>query len=83
MTAKVGGAVLIALVVACVFPALAQPGRSDLLIRGGHVIDPRNGINSVMDVAIAGGKIAEVSGKIDPSRANRVADAPACMSFPG
>ncbi|MSR84083.1 MAG: amidohydrolase/deacetylase family metallohydrolase [Candidatus Latescibacteria bacterium] len=30
----------------------------DLLLRGGHVIDPKNGVNSQADVAIKGGKIA-------------------------
>jgi hypothetical protein len=38
----------------------AQP-RYELLIKGGHVIDPKNNINSVMHVAIASGKIARVS----------------------
>ena len=81
-TAKVFGAVLIALVVG-VPPASAQQGKFDLLIRGGHVIDPRNAIDAVMDVAIAGGKIAEVSVKIDASRANRVADATGLYVVPG
>ena len=36
-----------------------------------------------MDVAIAGGKIAEVAAKIDPSRANRVADATGLYVVPG
>ena len=31
----------------------AQP-KYDLLLRGGHVIDARNSINAVRDVAIAG-----------------------------
>jgi len=32
----------------------------DLVIRGGRVIDPGRGLDSVMDVAVAGGKIAAV-----------------------
>ena len=35
--------------------APAQP-KYDLLLRGGHVIDPRNAISAVRDVAIAGGQ---------------------------
>jgi dihydroorotase len=81
-SSKVCCAVIIALVVAG-GPAPAQQAKFDLLIRGGHVIDPRNTINSVMDVAIAGGKIVEVSGKIDPARANRVADATGLYVVPG
>ena len=81
-TAKIFGAVLAALVVG-VLPAWAQQEKFDLLIRGGHVIDPRNAIDAVMDVAIAGGRIAEVSAKIDASRANRVADATGLYVVPG
>ncbi|MBM3264433.1 MAG: amidohydrolase/deacetylase family metallohydrolase, partial [candidate division Zixibacteria bacterium] len=29
----------------------------DLLLKGGHVIDPANGIDGRMDVGIAGGRI--------------------------
>ena len=33
----------------------------DLLLKGGHVIDPRNRISAVRDVAIANGKVAAVA----------------------
>ena len=46
--------------------AMAQPGY-DLLLKGGHVIDAKNRIDGVRDVAIAGGRIALVAGK-DRSR---------------
>lgn len=62
-------------------PALGQ--QYSLLIKGGHVIDPKNGIDGIMDVAIAGGKIAEVSRAIDRSRARRVADASGLYVVPG
>jgi adenine deaminase len=47
----------------------------DLLIRGGHVIDPRNNVNAVMDVAVTGSKVALVAANIAPARARQVADA--------
>ena len=48
----------ILLIAACV---AAQPRpKYDLLLKGGHVIDPKNNANRVMDVAIAGGKVARV-----------------------
>ncbi|HTX38994.1 MAG TPA: amidohydrolase/deacetylase family metallohydrolase [Bryobacteraceae bacterium] len=47
-----------------------QP-RYDLLLKGGHVIDPKNGIDRVMDVAISAGKIAAVSAAIDSSQARQ------------
>ena len=33
----------------------------DLLLKGGHVIDARNNISAVRDVAIADGKVAAVA----------------------
>ena len=44
------------------FGAAAQPLPAyDLLLRGGHVIDAKNHIDAVMDVAIKDGKIAKVA----------------------
>ena len=48
-----------------------QPGvqpKYDLLLRGGHVIDSRNSISAVRDVAIAGGKIAAVADEAESRR---------------
>ena len=36
----------------------------DLLLKGGHVIDPKNQLDGVMDVAIQDGKIARVAADI-------------------
>jgi dihydroorotase len=44
----------------------------DLVISGGHVIDPTQKISAVMDVAIKGGKIASVAANIPPSAARGV-----------
>src|SRR5687767_2311398 len=54
--------------------AQAQTQEFDVLIRGGHVIDPRNSINAVMDVAVTGNKIALVASTIAPARARQVVD---------
>ena len=43
----------------------------DLLLQGGHVIDPKSGTSATRDVAIAGGKIAAVAERIDPARRSR------------
>lgn len=59
----------------------AQP--YDLVIKGGHVIDPKNNLNAVMDVAIAGGKIAKVGGVIPASGARRTVDAKGLYVTPG
>ena len=57
--------------------------RYQLLLKGGHVIDPRNGIDAVMDVAIADGKIAAVGPNIDPTQARTVADVTGLYVTPG
>src|SRR5215510_2321800 len=64
--------------------SMAQPQPSyDLLLKGGHVIDAKNRIDGVRDVAIAGGKIARVAEKIDPAQAKQVVDATGLYVTPG
>jgi dihydroorotase len=63
-------------------PAVAQP-RYQILLKGGHVIDPLNQIDAVMDVAIAGGKIAAVRAGINPSDADSVIDVAGLYVTPG
>ncbi len=55
----------------------------DMLIDNGHVIDPKNGIDAVMDVGILDGRIAEVALDIAPSRAETVVDASGLYVTPG
>src|SRR5262252_5228793 len=55
----------------------------DLLLKGGHVIDGKNNINAVRDVAIADGKIAAVAANIDPSLARKTVDASGLYVTPG
>lgn len=54
----------------------------DVVIAGGHVIDPRSGIDGVRDVAIAGGVIAAVAPRVDPAGA-RTIDASGLYVTPG
>ncbi len=55
----------------------------DLLLKGGHVIDAKNGINGVRDVAIAAGKIAAVAPSIAANQARRVVDVSSLYVTPG
>jgi dihydroorotase len=55
----------------------------DLLLRGGHVIDPRNKISAVRDVAIRDGKIVAVAPKIDPATAFKTVDVTGLYVTPG
>jgi dihydroorotase len=62
--------------------AAAQP-KYDLLLRGGHVIDPKNKLSAVRDVAISNGQIAEVAAKIDPAQALKAIDVSGLYVTPG
>ena len=54
-----------------------------MLLKGGHVIDPKNGIDRVMDVAITGGKIARVAVGINSSEAKKTVDVTGLYVTPG
>jgi dihydroorotase len=75
--------VVVALIAIASVALRAQAPEFDVLIRGGHVIDPRNGVDAVMDVAVAGGKIALVAANIAPPRARTVANASGLYVVPG
>ena len=55
----------------------------DLLIKGGTVVDPSQGIHGVNDVAIEGGKIARVAADIDASDAAQVVEVKGKVVTPG
>ncbi len=55
----------------------------DILLKGGHLIDPKNGINSPMDVAITDGKIARIATHINHDEANKVVDVSGLYVTPG
>jgi dihydroorotase len=63
-------------------PASAQQ-QYDLLLRGGHVIDPANRVSAVRDVAIRGGKIAAVAERIDPATALKTVNVGGLYVTPG
>src|SRR5512133_1369505 len=67
----------------CSPTALAQSSRYDLLLKGGHVIDPANHIDEIRDVAISLGKIAAVEKDIAPGEAGKVVDASKLYVTPG
>lgn len=55
----------------------------DLLLKGGHVIDPKSGRSALLDVAIQGGRIAAVAESISASDARSVVDATGLYVTPG
>lgn len=54
----------------------------DLVLKGGRVLDERNGVDAVLDVAIAAGRIAAV-GKSLATGARKVEDVSGCIVTPG
>ncbi|MDP2952255.1 MAG: amidohydrolase family protein, partial [Chloroflexota bacterium] len=55
----------------------------DLLVKGGRLLDPGQGIDAIRDVAVAGGKVAAVGGNLDTAQAKRVLDANGKLVTPG
>lgn len=55
----------------------------DLLLKGGHVIDPKNNLNAPLDVAISGGKVARVAAGIPREDAKAVVDVRGLYVVPG
>jgi dihydroorotase len=63
--------------------ATQQQATYDLLLRGGHVIDARNGIDALRDVGIKDGKVAAVAAHIDPTQSTQVVDVTGLYVTPG
>jgi len=61
----------------------AQSPRYDLLLKGGHVIDPANNIDEVRDVAVSKGKIAAVEKDIPTGQAGKVVSLSGLYVTPG
>src|SRR5262245_51287281 len=71
-------------VLGLVFSTTARSAEKyDLLLRGGHVIDPRSKLSAVCDVALRDGKIAAVAAKIDASATLKTVDVTGLYVTPG
>ncbi len=71
------------LFIVLVFAGRATAQEYELLLKGGTVIDARNGINAVRDVAITQGKVAAVAAGIPTARAARTVDVTGLYVVPG
>lgn len=68
----------------CFFAAtILHAQQADLLLKGGHVIDPKNKIDEQMDVAITNGKITRVAKDIPAEQAKKVVDVSGLYVTPG
>ena len=76
-------AVAIAIALSTCWPIVAQEEAYDLLLTGGHVIDPANQIDGVRDVAIRNGKIVRIAASITGTKAKQTAEVKGLYVVPG
>jgi dihydroorotase len=62
---------------------IAGAGVAPLLIRGGRVVDPSQGIDAVLDVLLVGGSVAAVGERLTPPDAAQLVDAGGLVVAPG
>jgi dihydroorotase len=74
---------LLILWIFCFSHGITKSQTYDIVIKGGHVIDPKNSIDDIMDVAIADGKIAMVAKEISEADGKRVVNAKDMYVTPG
>jgi dihydroorotase len=74
-----------ALILAAAFASCfaQQPEQYDLLLQGGHVIDAKNKISAIRDVALKDGKVAAVQARIDPAKALKTVNVRGLYVTPG
>lgn len=71
------------LILLSISAGLSGQTRYDLLLKGGRVLDPKNGIDGLRDVAIKDGLISRVAANISPQEAAKVVDVTGLVVTPG
>ena len=74
---------LVVLFAFLIVPRLIQAQEIDLLLKGGRVLDPKNSLDSKMDVAVKDGKIYRIAAEIPSSSAKKVLDVSGMLVSPG
>src|SRR5947209_2309309 len=75
--------ILLFLLLVATFAAAQNKEQYDLLLKGGHVIDPRSNLSAVRDVAIQNGRIVAVAPNTPASQAHKVVDVSGLYVTPG
>lgn len=75
--------VLLSVYILCFHGGAVIAQTYSIVIKGGHVIDPKNNIDGVMDIAISGDTIAKVAKNIDGKLAEQVVTAKGMYVTPG
>ena len=74
---------MIYIVLLLIIPGIGTAQNYDIVIKGGHVIDPKNKIDAVMDLAIKDKKIAMIAKTIDEKEGKRIINAKGLYVTPG
>ncbi|MEO6909920.1 MAG: amidohydrolase/deacetylase family metallohydrolase [Edaphobacter sp.] len=73
--------ILVATLLACAITGHAQ--QYDLVLRNGHVLDPKNNVDAKLDVAVLNGKIAAIEPTIPANAAKKSVDISGLYLTPG
>lgn len=71
------------LLVLCLTAEIVKSQMYDIVIKDGHLIDPKNNLDGIMDIAISGGKIALISKTIGEKEGKKVINAKDMYVTPG
>jgi dihydroorotase len=74
---------LLLLIIVFLMTGLIKAQTYSIVIKGGHVIDPKNKIDDVMDIAVRDGRISLVAKNIDTKGAVQVVNAEGLYVTPG
>jgi dihydroorotase len=70
-------------IICFLMPGFIKAQTYNIVIKGGHVIDPKNDIDELMDIAIADGRIVRVAKDIDAKEGIQVVNAQGFYVTPG
>lgn len=74
---------LFILIMLVMITGFAMSQTYNIVIKGGHLVDPKNNIDGIMDIAISDGKVAMIAKNIDPKEGKQVVDASGLYVTPG
>jgi dihydroorotase len=74
---------IVVLLILFLMAGISMAQTYNIVIKGGHIIDPRNHIDGVMDLAVRDGRIALISKDIDAKEGKQVVDAKGLYVTPG
>lgn len=71
------------LILFCSFSNISISQTYDIVIKNGHLIDPKNNIDALMDIGVKNGKIIEMAKNINPEKASQTVEAKGFIVCPG